>query len=94
MFTIHDKTKIKRLPNIPWRSFENECTVLDLEKGDYYTLDEVGSFIWILLDGKYTAGRITRKIADHFDIDSETAMADLSEFAAKLHRLHFAEISH
>lgn len=46
MANITPKSLIKRQDNVPWKEIEKEGTLLKLEDGDYFTVNEVGLFIW------------------------------------------------
>jgi hypothetical protein len=45
-----------------------------------YTLNETGAFIWELIDGKRTVGEIISELVKEFDIDNDTASADVISF--------------
>jgi hypothetical protein len=54
----------------------------DMEK--IFTLNELGAFIWNLLDGKTTMQETHQRIIDTYDIDEETAREDLCELVDRL----------
>ena len=45
-----------------------------------FTLNEVGSLTWDLLDGRTTVGQIAEAICQAFDVAPEAAAADLMAF--------------
>jgi len=47
-------------------------------------LNEVGSFIWELLDSPHSQGDLLDKICREFNVGREEAAADLEEFLAVL----------
>ncbi len=49
-----------------------------------FALDPVADFIWKKLDGTMTLGKIRDEIVDTFEIDDDTAAADLLEFVDHL----------
>ena len=52
---------------------------------DYvYTLSAVAARIWTLLDGKRSLGDIAAELCAEFDVDRETALADISELVSDL----------
>ena len=55
--------------------------LLDLNSGRCYTLGETGGFIWSRLDGLSSLEDIAAALVDLFEVDLETAEADLLEFA-------------
>jgi hypothetical protein len=52
---------------------------------DYlYTTDDVGSFIYGLLDGRADARALARRVADSFEVGEAAALADVLEFLGAL----------
>jgi hypothetical protein len=49
-----------------------------------FTLNDVGSHIWRLLDGPTTVDAIVAAIADEFDVSPDRAERDVVEFLEKL----------
>lgn len=49
-----------------------------------YTLNETGAFIWELLDGSRNVEEIINNLVEEYNIDKETATADVFEFAENL----------
>jgi len=45
-----------------------------------FTLNEVGSLIWSLLDGRHTGAEMAAAVADEYDVDPAAARADTLEF--------------
>ncbi|CCH54017.1 hypothetical protein BN8_03155 [Fibrisoma limi BUZ 3] len=60
----------------------NETIVLNYEVGNYYELNEIGSFIWSLIqtNGEMTVGDIETKLLDEFDVEQEVCREELTEF--------------
>lgn len=93
MSDIDTKSKFKRNENAPWKEIEKECIILNLENGDYHTLDEIGLFIWKSFDGKKSLEAIAKSIAARYDVAPTQALKDLLAFSEKMRRLNFVEIS-
>lgn len=79
-------------PNIVSRKIADEVILVPIRQnvGDLesiYTLNEVGVFIWELLDGKRKAKEIKEMIAEAFDVSPEEAEKDLIEFLLKLEKI-------
>ena len=49
-----------------------------------YTLNEIGSAIWKLLEAPTEADRIAGAIAGEYDVTKEEAAGDVAEFIARL----------
>ena len=52
-----------------------------------YALTELGSFIWDLLPQAETEEDILCRILEEYEVDEQTAKADLKEFLDKLRRM-------
>jgi hypothetical protein len=78
------KRYFRRNRNVSWRKLENKCILLHLDSAMYYTLDQVGSFIWEAMDGKTPLQAIHKQIVDQYDIDADTAKSDFLGFVEDL----------
>lgn len=57
------------------------------EMNTMYNLNEMGAFIWSLIDGEISNQEIAEKIIEEYDIDLETAKKDVDNFTAKISSL-------
>lgn len=64
----------------------NETVVLNYELGNYYELNEVGGFIWSLLNEKQeiTVGEIQEKLLEEFDVEPAVCQEELVSFLENL----------
>jgi len=58
--------------------------VIDLRTGVYYTLNEVGTAFWNMLDGTKTIADCAAAIAAEYNAPLEVVTADLLEISADL----------
>jgi hypothetical protein len=71
--------------SVCWSKIENETLLLNLDSGFYYTLDEVGGFIWELLAaGQEKPGILTRLLSDYHIEDLQSAENDVDAFLMEL----------
>ena len=49
-----------------------------------YTLNDVGSFIWHLIDGERSAHAIAEAVSAEYDVSPEVALRDVTEFLDRL----------
>jgi coenzyme PQQ synthesis protein D (PqqD) len=56
--------------------------VADLDS--VYTLNEVGSFVWDLIDGRRSAQAIAEAVSAEYDVDLERAATDVDELLTAL----------
>jgi hypothetical protein len=84
-----------RHPDLAWRSWDGEVVILapaghdptapeGQQDGAEHDLNEVGSRIWELCDGKTSVAEIALFIEDEFEVDRETARADTADFVEGL----------
>jgi hypothetical protein len=59
------------------RLFDGELVILDLEKGDYYALDEIGTALWHGLAAGKTVEQIGDEITELYEVKREQVIADL-----------------
>jgi hypothetical protein len=64
---------------VTWRTLGNDCILLHLKSGIYYTLNEEGRLLWESLDGKKKLAEIEEIIMDQYEVDAETLRRDLIE---------------
>ena len=58
------------------------------DMNELYTLNEVGSFIWELINGENTIDEIISEIVREFNVDKKTAQNDIKTFIQKLESLN------
>jgi hypothetical protein len=62
----------------------DEVAILDLDHSVYYGLDPVGARIWALLEQPARLDRVLAAIVAEFEVEAETARADLLELVDEL----------
>jgi hypothetical protein len=82
----------KRNPSIVARTIGDEVVLVPIKSdvGDLdsvFTLNDVGAFIWELLDGKTSVKQILERILEEFEVTREQALNDLTEFLAHLEEI-------
>ncbi|MFC3813288.1 PqqD family protein [Lacihabitans lacunae] len=59
-------------------TLQEENIILQLNKGIYYTMNEVGTFIWDLLKiSPLQFEEIVEQVQDNFDVDDDTCRKDI-----------------
>ena len=66
-------------PRVAWQEVGGEAIVLDVTTGRAVGLNEVGSFIWRNLD-RLDLSQLVDAVVSEFDVDEQTARADLEAF--------------
>ena len=63
-----------------------QAVVLQLENGEYFSLDDVGTHVWRLCDGSRNVVQIAAAICSKFDADTLTVERDVRELIEELER--------
>lgn len=61
-----------------------EVVLLHLTAGQCFSLNETGSRIWQLLDGKTTLSQVSRDLESRYEVSEEQALSTVMELAAQL----------
>jgi hypothetical protein len=62
------------------RVVEGQAVIILADSGEVNVLNQVGTRIWEMVDGKHTVDAITATIVREFDVPLETARHDVEEF--------------
>ena len=76
--------KYKHCDNIDWKEFDNESVLLNLTTGYYFRLNQVGSFIWPLIDEEHNLGDIIDRVLARFEVSQRQAKTDVHDFIEQL----------
>jgi len=64
---------------------ETEVIIVDpVESVSHFLLDDVSAFIWSRMDGSLSVGDLVQEVCSEFDVDTQTARADIIEFVREL----------
>ncbi len=63
--------------NVLFQKLEDEVVLLNLETGDYYGLNEVGSQMWTLLQQDHHVGQVLSALLETYEVSEGTLKADL-----------------
>ena len=85
---ITPNTRIQLLANQSSSVLGNETILLNYEAGNYYELNEVGGFIWALLQDKKSllVHEIQARLLDEFEVEPAVCQEELSQFLDNLLR--------
>ena len=81
-------TRVQLLPNQSSSVLGNETILLNYEAGNYYELNEVGGFIWALLQDKKSllVHQIHAQLLEEFDVEPAVCQDELMLFLDNLLR--------
>lgn len=93
MASLSSDTKVYAKENIIGKEVGAETVLLDLDSGYYYTLDEIGSWIWKYFDGDLPLKSIADKISANFEVAKEQALSDLKKLVSDLDEHKLIDLS-
>jgi Coenzyme PQQ synthesis protein D (PqqD) len=74
-----------------WREVEDRVLVLDLEDSDYLIVNRTGAAVWPALVAGTTREELIELLTSDFDVDPESAAANLDEFLSTLRERRLLE---
>lgn len=77
-------TVFSRSENTVYRMVDGEAVIVEPLYGLVNVINEIGSRIWELLDGKRSAGRIAEIIASEYEVHPQVAMDDTLQFLSEM----------
>ncbi len=66
------------------REASGTLVLLDLDSGQYFSIDGVSARIWELCDGERTVGALLETLGEEYDAPPETLRADVLGFLQEL----------
>lgn len=79
-----EKTKIIKNKDIEVTDFENEKVMMNLEIGRYFTLNEVGSRIWELIDKNNDVEGIINGLLEEYEVSREMCSEQVFKYLEDL----------
>jgi len=80
-------------PLAAWREIEGVVVIISPEDSVLHELNPTASFIWKHSTGERTAEEIARLLAEEFEVDFPTAVADTCELLQELQRRNLLQIT-
>jgi methyltransferase-like protein len=75
----------QRNPSILWRELDGEAVLLSPSAGSSYNLNQVGTFIWKMLDGQHSPEDIATALCQCYEVEYEQARQDIERLLIELH---------
>lgn len=89
--TLDPRTTIRQVERIASRVIDGRAVVIVLDAQRLHTLNEVGTRVWELADGRSIESLVEALVED-FEVDRATALADAQRFVTELGTLGALEI--
>jgi Coenzyme PQQ synthesis protein D (PqqD) len=77
-------TKVSVPQDVLWQQIEDRVVLLDLASGEYHTLNDSGSRMWILLAETGDVGRALECLCTIYEPERAVLARDLSGFIGRL----------
>lgn len=65
-------------------TIENEAVILHADAGKYYGFNQVGTYIWELLQEPFTLEEITENVTTEYDVTRNQCREDVYELISEL----------
>jgi len=75
---------IKKSKEILSSQIDDETVMMDIEKGEYYGINQVGTRIWVLLERPHTIKQLCDTLMEEFEVGEEECFGDVREFVGRL----------
>ena len=85
-------TMIKRVDKIDATEFNDEKVMMDIEKGKYYALNEVGSSIWDKIESTISVSDIVEKLLEEYDVSIEQCTEEVLNYLNNLEKEKLIEV--
>jgi hypothetical protein len=71
-------------PNTLSREVQGETVLLQLDSGEYFGLDEIGTRVWQLIVETGDLDRVQAALLDEYDVDPTVLTADMARLVEEL----------
>ena len=81
---IERESRLRRRDRVLTQRAAGTVVLLDLDGGQYYSLDEVSARVWEMCDGEHAVGGIVEAISAEYDAPVETIEEDVLAFLEEM----------
>ena len=82
--SIKEHTIIVKNKSIDDTDLDGEKVMMDLEKGRYFMMNQVGSRIWELIENPLEVNEIVNALLQEYDVSRDTCEKEVMNFLNKL----------
>ena len=79
-----EQRRMRPTSDVMFREVSGEAVLLDLTKGQYYGLDEIGCRVWSLLHEGASVAAILDELVAEYDVEGSVLSADIEELIGEL----------
>lgn len=81
---IGTETIVSRNPDIIHTEMDDEIVMINLDRGEYYGLDNIGSEIWEMLEGEISVMHLCEVLGKKYRVGSEQCLKDILPFLKEM----------
>lgn len=82
--TLSSDTIIQRNDSVIFSDIDDQVVMMDLDSGDYFELNTVGTRIWELLETPTTVNGLVKTLLSEFDIAEDVCRTETEDFIRKM----------
>lgn len=71
---------VQRNSSIPTTDVDGELGMMSIEKGNYYTTNEIGKVIWDLISDEISVSAIVNQLMNSYDVDEATCYTEVKNY--------------
>jgi len=71
-------------PRVIFENIDGELILVHMERGTYFSTDEVGAFIWSMIEGRASRSEILHAVENRYEDTGEGTVGAVSRFLARL----------
>src|SRR5438034_11249446 len=86
------KRRVRVSPSTLSRELQGETVLLQMDTGEYFGLDEIGTRIWQLISEKGDLDEVESAMLEEFEASREVLVTDLQRVVDELAARHLIEI--
>src|SRR4029077_11416334 len=83
--------RFRPFPHVVWARHADATVLLDAERGQYYTLNEVAGRVWELVAAGEPVVEILRSLRDEYEAPAEAFEADVAALLDRLREMGLIE---
>jgi hypothetical protein len=73
---VNQSSVFGRRDRVMVQQVEDQAVLLDIESGEYFSLNDVGKRVWDLCDGSRTVAQVADAICCDYDVQPDVASSD------------------
>ena len=83
------ETIVERNQEIDASDLDGEKVMIDMDRGNYFMLNPIGSRIWDLINEPISVGRLVSLLREEYDVSEDECLEGVKDF---LHELHHSNL--